>query len=171
MIKSITKASLFFMIALTVYLHPVHAQDSAKDSKASKELSVKNMVDNRNYVFVAQIALPVTGGMKQLTSYYDLQVSKDTIVSALPYFGRAYTAPIDPSEGGINFTSTNFDYTTTVRKKGGWDVLIKPKDGKDVQQLFLTISENGYAVLQVASNNRQAISFNGYITERKQKRK
>jgi hypothetical protein len=169
MISNLIKALPFFMMALTVCLHPVHAQDSTKDNKASKESSIKNMVDARNYVFVAQTALPVTGGMRQLTSYYDLKVSKDTIVSALPYFGRAYTAPIDPTEGGINFTSTKFDYTTTERKKGGWDVSIKTKDGKDAQQLFLTISENGYAALQVTSNNRQAISFNGYITERKQK--
>jgi len=171
MIRNLIKASPFFLLALTVCSASVYAQDSTKDNKASKESNVKNMVDAGNYVFVAQTALPVRGGMRQLTSYYDLKVSKDTIVSALPYFGRAYTAPIDPTEGGINFTSTNFNYTTTERKKGGWDILIKPKDGKDVQQLFLTISETGYAVLQATSNNRQAISFNGYITERKQKGK
>ena len=149
-----------------------YAQDSTKDDKASKESSVKSLVDAKSYVFIAQTVLPAGGRIRQLTSYYDLEVSKDTIVSALPYFGRAYTPPIDPSEGGgISFTSTNFDYTTTERKKGGWDVSIKPKDAKDVRQLFLTISEKGYTTLQVTSDSRQTISFNGYITERKQKRK
>jgi hypothetical protein len=171
MIKSFAKAIQFFLIVVIISLHCVYAQDSAKDSKTSKELSIKNMVDAKNYVFVAQTVLPVSGRTRQLTSYYDLTVSKDTTISALPYFGRAYTTPVDPSEGGINFTSTNFDYTATDRKKGGWDISIKPKDANDVQQLFLTVSEKGYATLQVQSNSRQAISFNGYITERKQKRK
>ena len=171
MISNLIKALPFFMIALTVCLHPVHAQDSTKENKTSKESSVKNILDGRSYVFIPQTMLPLSGRARQLTSYYDFDVSKETIVSSLPYIGRAYTAPIDPSEGGIDFTSTNFEYTTTERKKGGWDVSIKPKDAKDVQQLFLTISEKGYATLQVTSNSRQGISFNGYITERSQKRK
>jgi Domain of unknown function (DUF4251) len=170
MVKSLTKTAQLFIIAITICTHG-YAQDSTKDDKASKESSVKSLVDAKSYVFIAQTVLPAGGRIRQLTSYYDLEVSKDTIVSALPYFGRAYTAPIDPSEGGINFTSTNFDYTTTERKKGGWDISIKPKDAKDVQQIFLTISEKGYTTLQVLSNNRQAISFNGYITDRRQKRK
>ena len=41
-----------------------------------------------------------------LSPYYYLKVSKDTVVAYLPYFGRAYTAPADPTEGGIKFTST-----------------------------------------------------------------
>jgi Domain of unknown function (DUF4251) len=171
MIKSVKKTAQFFIIAITISTYGVYAQDSTKENKTSKESSVKNLVDAKSYVFIAQTVLPVSGRVRQLTSYYDLKVSKDTVVTDLPYFGRAYTAPIDPSEGGINFTSTNFDYTTIERKKGGWDVSIKPKDTKDVQQLFLYISEKGYATLQVTSNNRQGISFNGYITEKKQKRK
>src|SRR3954464_3878449 len=159
-IKSFGKTAQLFMIAITICTYGVYAQDSTKD-KTSKESSVKNLVDAKNYVFVAQTMLPISGGARQLASYYDLEVSKDTIVSALPYFGRAYTAPIDPSEGGISFTSTSFEYTTTPRKKGGWDVSIKPKDTKVVQQLFLAISEKGYATVQVTSNSRQSISFNG----------
>jgi hypothetical protein len=164
-IKSIKKTAQFFLIVAASCLHIVYAQDSAKTS------AVKNMVDSKNYVFVAQTVLPVSGRTRQLTSYYDLTVSKDTIVSSLPYFGRAYTAPINPSEGGINFKSTNFEYTVKDRKKGGWDILIKPKDANDVQQLLITVFENGIASLQVISSNRQAISFNGYITERKQNKK
>ena len=34
----------------------------------------------------------------------------------------------------------------------------------------LTVSSEGYASLQVTSNDRSAMSFNGYITERKVKK-
>ena len=105
----------------------------------------------------------MSGRTRQLTPDYDLRVSKTEITSYLPYFGRAYTPPIDPSRGGIQFTSKDFDYTATPRKKGGWDVTIKPKDYQDVQQMSLNISASGYATLQVTSSSRQPISFNGYI--------
>ena len=87
------------------------------------------------------------------------------MISNLPYYGRAYSASINPSENGLNFTSTNFDYTVTPRKKGGWEVLIKPKDANDVREMTFTIFENGTASLYVTSNNRESISFNGYITQ------
>ena len=106
----------------------------------------------------------MSGRTRQLTSDYDVKVTKAQVVSYLPYFGRAYSAPIDPSQGGIQFTSKDFDYTTTPRKKGGWDIQLKPKDYRDVQQMSLSITEDGYASLQVTSTNRQLISFTGYIT-------
>ncbi len=122
------------------------------------------LVSSQNYVFTAQSAMPMSGPVRQLSSDYNLKVSKTSIISSLPYFGQAYVAPMDPTKGGIQFTSKDFEYTATPRKKGGWDVLIKPKDYKDVQQMSLNISEAGYTTLQVTSANRQSISFNGYIT-------
>ena len=140
------------------------AQSTKAEKQAAKTAAIKNLVDSQSYVFKAQSAMPMSGRSRQLTSDYDLKVTKDQVVSYLPYFGRAYSAPIDPSQGGIQFTSKDFDYTTTPRKKGGWDIQIKPKDNRDVQQMSLTISEDGYASLQVTSINRQPISFSGYIT-------
>jgi hypothetical protein len=112
----------------------------------------------------------MSGRVRQLTPDYDLKITKSSIVSYLPYFGRAYSAPLDPTQGGIQFTSKDFEYTATPRNKGGWDVLIKPKDYRDVQQMTLTISSTGYATLQVTSINRQPISFNGYIRAPKNRR-
>ena len=131
-----------------------------------KENFIKNKIENKNYDFIVQSVTPTAGSTRQLSPDYDLRVTPDSIISYLPYFGRAYSAPLASSEGGINFTSTKFDYSSVARNKGGWDIMIKPKDAQDVQQLFLTIFSNGSAMLQVTSINRQPISFNGYISER-----
>jgi len=154
--------SLFILVSCSLSL--LHAQESKQDRENAKIAQIKNLVDSQNYVFIAQSALPMSGRTRQLTSDYDLKVTPTVITSYLPYFGRAYTAPIDPSQGGIQFTSKDFEYTAVPRKKGGWDIEIKPKDYRDVQQLSLSVSETGYATLQVTSTNRQPISFNGYIT-------
>jgi len=130
------------------------------------QAAVKDLITSRNFVFKAQTALPLGGQSRQLTSDYDLRVYGDSLIAYLPYFGRAYTAPA-PGEGGLNFTSVNYLYHPQETKKGGWNVTIQPKDTRDVRLLFLSVSSAGYGTLQVTSNNRQAISFSGYITPRK----
>lgn len=139
------------------------AQQQKKDRKAE----IKKIVETQNYVFKAQTALPTAGATRQLTSDYDLWVSQDTIVSDLPYFGRAYTAPLNPSEGPLQFTTTKFQYMVSNNKKGGWNVTITPKDLTDPRELIMTIFDNGSASVVVNSNNRQPISFNGYVTAKK----
>jgi hypothetical protein len=166
----ILTASMLTLLAF--FSLPAHsnAQDTKQDKQAAKEAAIKSLVDAQNYVFVAQSALPMSGRTRQLTSDYDLKVTKTSVTSYLPYFGRAYQAPIDPTQGGIQFTSKDFDYTATPGKKGGWNIQIKPKDNKDVQQMNLSISASGYGSLQVLSTNRQPISFNGYIKSPKVKK-
>jgi len=141
----------------------------AQNKKVEKQASIKALVESQNYIFKAQTAMPMSGRTRQLTSDYDLKVSKDNIISYLPYFGRAYTAPIDPTQGGIQFATKDFDYTLTPGKKDGWTALIKPKDNRDVQQMTLSISSEGYASLQVTSTNRQPITFSGMVVAPKQK--
>ncbi len=137
----------------------LHAQ-----SKEEKAAAFKSLIESGNYVFKAQSAMPMSGRVRQLTTDdYTLTITKEKIISDLPYFGQAYTAPMDPSKGGIQFSSTAFDYTITPGKKDGWEVLIKPKDYHDVNQLSLSISSAGYASLRVISTSRQQISFNGII--------
>jgi hypothetical protein len=145
------------------------AQTTKKDRQAKKVADVKEMIENNNYVFHAEFANPMRGGNINLTSEYDLRVGKDTLVAYLPYFGRAYQAPMDPTDGGIHFTSTRFTYTKQQNKKGGWDIYVKPSDAKGVEKMFLSISEDGYASLQITSSQRDPISFQGYIEKKKQK--
>jgi hypothetical protein len=51
----------------------------------------------------------------------------------------------------------------TERKKGGWEITITPKDGKDVRNCQLTVYESGNANLLVNSNNRQSINYSGEV--------
>jgi hypothetical protein len=135
----------------------VHAQDLDKTT-------VSTMVSSGKFIFKAQSANPMTGNNVQLTADYDLKVSPDSLVAFLPYFGRAYT--VNPTaEGGIKFTSTDFVYKSKQKKKKGWEVSINPRDTRDVRQMSLSISPNGYATLQVISNNRQSISFYGFLAK------
>lgn len=121
-------------------------------------------VASSRYTFVAQTAIPLSGRSINLDNSYSLKVSKDTIESYLPYFGRAYTAPISPSaDGGIKFVSTDFKYNVSDKKKGMWDISIETNDVPVRYKLFLKIGDSGYGTLIVQETNRQSISFYGKI--------
>ncbi len=124
---------------------------------------VTPLIEKQDYVFHAKTVFPTGGRAIQLTSRYDMRISKDSIVAYLPYFGRAYSAPMGTTDGAMQLTSTDFDYTVEPRKKGGWLITIKPKDNLDIQQMFLTVSKGGSGSLQVTSNNRQPITYNGHV--------
>jgi hypothetical protein len=133
----------------------------SQEKKEERKDAIRQAINSRQYVFKAKTALPASGRARQLTSEYDLTVKNDSLFVHLPYFGRAYTAPIGKSGDGISFTSTDFSHEVTENKKGGWRIEIRPKEHNDVRQMYLNISESGNGTLQVVSNNRQAISFTG----------
>lgn len=155
-------------VILSFFLTNTFAQSKRQEKEAKKTAEVKGIIDAQSYVFTVEYVLPMRGGSRYVTPDYDVSVGKDTLVSYLPYFGRAYIAPTDPTEGGIKFTSTQFEYKT-VESKNGWDISIKPKDARDVRSLQLTVSKSGYSILHVYTNNREPITYQGYVQAKKQK--
>jgi hypothetical protein len=157
--KTSNKAArkIFFIVLVLAITNTVNAQ--------SDKSAVKSSVESKQFIFHAQTALPTSGRSRQLTSEYDLRIFPDSLVSNLPFYGRAYSVPYGSSDGGFQFTSTKFEYTATPGKKKGWDISIKPKDVTDFREFSLSLSDDGYGTLQALSNNRQPMSFTGYITQ------
>ena len=157
--KNVKGLFILLAISLAGSLLTASAQKKGPDD-------IKKIVESRNFIFRAQRVSPHASISRDLTSSdYDVTIARDTVISYLPYFGRVYSAPINPGDGGIKFTSTKFDYKVSSNEKR-WTITIKPRDASDVQQLYMEVFDNGFATLQVISTNRQSISFNGYIEAR-----
>jgi len=140
----------------------------AQTRKEKKQAEIKSMVEAKTYTFIADYALPMHGGQKNLTSEYDLRVTPDSVISFLPYYGVVhFDPPYNPTDGGIKFTSTKFDYNGKQKKNGGWEISISPRDVRNLQRMTLTISTDGYATLNVTSVNRDFISFEGHLEKNK----
>ena len=167
--KAIIKIYFALLIAVCCFFTAIAQTKSSK--KAAKEAETAQLVEAKNYVFVANYVNPFRGGGRSLTSEYDFTVTKDSLIAFLPYFGRAYLSDYGSIDNGIKFTSTQFDYQVTKDKKGGWDIFMAPKDANTtdanaVKQLRLNISADGYASLQIISLNRDPITFDGDIEKR-----
>ena len=60
---------------------------------------VREIVDSGRIKIDVDRAVPMAGRSVNLTSPYSLEIHGDSILSYLPYFGRAYSAPYGGGEG------------------------------------------------------------------------
>ena len=138
--------------------------DAAAQKSSEKAAAVKTIVDSQHFTFYAQYAQPRQGTQRYLTSEYTLRITKDSIISYLPYFGRAYSGVgYGSGDGPVQFTSTQFEYNTESTKKGGWYINVKPKDAPGINQVSLDIRPGGNCTVTVISMNRDPISYTGYL--------
>lgn len=151
------------LVFITIAILAFSCKSGESLTKEETISRMKEKIESVNYTFIPQTALPMGGKSVNLNYSYSLKVSKDTVDSYLPYFGRAYTAPMSSSEGGIKFTSKDFDYSVSEKKDDMWNVTIVTKDTRQKYTLNLSIGNTGYATLTVNENSRQPISFYGKI--------
>ncbi len=154
--KTVYLAAIFALITLNI----CHAQDKENNP-------LTDSVKARHFIFSAQTMVPSIAGSNNLTGGYDLRISQNKIICYLPYAGKAYSSSYGETKGPLDFTSEKFSYTATQGDKGKWEVVIKPSDTNDVREMDMDIYDNGTAYLNVNFNNRQPVSFNGFIAEAK----
>lgn len=124
---------------------------------------VKTFLSNQSYQFIARFVLPQGGRQRLVTGVHTLKISKDRVEADLPYFGRAYAAPMGGASG-IQFSTAEFTYKADETEDGTRELTIEVTNAGDVRQLFLRVYADGAADLSVNSNNRQSISYRGEIT-------
>jgi hypothetical protein len=132
------------------------------------ESVLRDAITAKNFTFKALTAYPSQGRAVQLTSNYDVRIKADTLISYLPYYGRAYSAQVYTGESPLRFTGKIAQYNVKQRRKGGWEITVHPED-KDVRLLLLTVHTNGRASMNVLSHSRQSINFHGEIVAKTNK--
>lgn len=156
LLSTIISLCIYGLPACTSTKHPVEVVGAS-------EQEVKQAIADERWIFIANQAMPQNGRSRILTTRYTIVCKKDTLISALPYFGRAYTAPIGETASPLDFTSANFTLAKNEDKKGRWNITIKPNDNREVQSYNFTLFTNGSAQLNVQMTNRSAISFSGTV--------
>ena len=153
----------FYILLIFISILIVKCSSTKSSTNTLEKGIIEKKVNDHSFIFVAERMDPLRGRSRVLTSSYDVRVNNDSLVSYLPYFGRAYSAPIDPTNVGTQFTSTNFTYQVNAVKNDQWRVSIVPKDVQSIQELAFTIFDNGTTTLNVISTSRDQISYSGYL--------
>jgi hypothetical protein len=127
---------------------------------------ITKAINNDRWDFAAEYAQPLSGQRRYITGSYYVQCRKDTLIVALPYYGRLNSAAGASNQDPLDFKSTDFKITKEKRKKGGWLVTIKPFNS-EVQSMNFTFFDNGSAQANFTMTNRSAIDFSGKIAAAK----
>jgi hypothetical protein len=134
------------------------------DNQEAKARLISSKVTSLTFTFEATDAQSLLFRQISLSPGYTLKVSKDTLKADLPFYGRAYSAPMNSTDGGIKFTSTDFEHTMVAGKRPGhWKFMFKTHDTKNAVTMYLEIWDNGTAHLTVNDPDRQSMMFQGNI--------
>lgn len=163
---------------ILIFLSLVVFQNCTSQNNLDKT-TLEKIIKNQEFTFVAERAQPmntndlinITGSIPgavgtrvlDLSSGYDIIVKKNMIDANLPYFGRSFTGTRDMDKVGIKFTSEDFSISEIEGKRGNKTIILEPKDVNHINKIFIEISPNGKAYVSVNANDRQPISFTGYI--------
>lgn len=143
---------------------PTDRKAAKEQKKIEREKEIAVLVDSKNFEFVARRALPTGFRPMDLTTNPNfIRFSQDSIVSEMPFFGRAYSVPYG-GEGGLKFEGKPEVYTIKKDKKF-YSVDAKVKSKGDYFTINLSISFAGSATMSISSNNRSPISYYGEISE------
>ena len=157
---------LFILATLSILLLSCGTTKSALE-KAEKAQLYDNKFENLDFKFMADYAYPQSFQSVYLSPLYDVTVTPATVTAYLPYYGRAYRAPMNSSEGGIKFESTDFESEVEKgREDGEWIVTIRTNDTSRPFTLYFHLWNNGTARLDVNDQDRQSISFKGTIEDK-----
>jgi Domain of unknown function (DUF4251) len=152
------------LFPLFLIIHGQGMGQSGADQKKNEEYDqLKSRIESKQFYFHAQSATTQKGKTIQLTNEYFLKLNNDSLQADLPYYGRAYAAPYSSSDQALGFKTTEFKYSADTTKKGGWDILIEPKNASGVSKINLSVTSGGYCTVHIISNTRSAISFYGTI--------
>ena len=141
------------------------SQSGAEQKRQDQYSHLKSQIDSTKFHFHALSATSMKGITRQLTSEYFLKMNKDSLSVELPYYGRSFTTNYPPTDLTIEFKTTQFSYKSDTLKKGGWDIVIVPKNQSNASKINLTITISGYCTVRVSSNSREPISYYGTITD------
>lgn len=168
------KNIIFTYILLILFAVPLSAQtqknrkERRTEKQENKIKEIKNLIENRTFVFEPTHALPLGSGSISLNHSFDAEVKGDTLYSYLPFFGVAYRVEYGGRDGGFDFTQPLEKYEVS-NDDNGYRINLEVKNKMDYLTYNFQISELGYATLNITSTNRQAITFYGYIVAPEEK--
>lgn len=140
--------------------------------------NVTSLLQSGEFTFMAQRALPnnsdVINVMNSLPASsssrllsldygYTVQFKDSAVLVELPYFGRMYSPSYDTSKNSYRFTTKDFTLDQTNGKKGSTIYTVLPEDQPNVQKIIMEVFPQGKAFVSIISNDRQGISYDGYI--------
>ena len=160
-------STVMALTALVMIVGCATAEERAARA-AEQAKAVKAALQERNYQIAVNRMYPSRGASKSLSYGYSVEVRNDSLISYLPYFGRAYDVPYGGGNG-LNFSAPIRNYQESQPKSNLRHIEIDVKNDEDIYLYTLDIFDNGSTDINVRSRQRDPISFSGEMEFRQKK--
>ncbi len=165
-----TMKKIFGLLLAALLLAACGSSQMSAEQKAARNAeqirTVRKAVEARRFVVEANYMLPRRGPARHIDYGYSIELRGDTLISCLPYFGRAYNVPYGGGKG-LNFTAPVSDYNCRWTKDRSWRIEMNVDNGEDQLLYMVEVFETGQASISVMARERETISFNGKFAEPK----
>ena len=129
---------------------------------AELSANVTNALNNRDYKIAIDRMYPMRGSSRHVSFGYSVEVRNDTLISYLPYFGRAYNVPYGGGKG-LNFTAPISSYQEFMKRNGQRHIEIGVTNDEDTYFYTIEVFNNGSSSIDVQARQRERISYSGDI--------
>ncbi len=168
----------FFLIILLSFVF-IFQNCSSQNQNAQNSGNIQ--LDTKNFVFHAQRANPMSydavnmvnslpGGAPNRildlnSDNYTFSVKDNVLESVLPYIGTRYNATFgNTDQNSYRFTSKSFTISESKGKRSKTIWKIQVKDVSYISDVYLEMYPDGKAYLSIKGNDRQPISYDGYMS-------
>ncbi|MBR4920517.1 MAG: DUF4251 domain-containing protein [Prevotella sp.] len=153
-----------FTLAMVISLAACSTMTSAERAERDAKIAaaVNKALTSRRYTVNIDRMYPLRGTPVDVSSDYSLEVKGDTLVSYLPYFGRAYNVPYGGGKA-LNFTALIQEYQTGKTRNGNTQITVRVDNDEDIITYILDIFPTGNTSIHVMAREREQISYTGNI--------
>ena len=159
------KRVLFLSVLISLVVISLSSCATSEEKAAQMaELSanVSNALNNRDYKIAIDRMYPMRGSSRHISFGYSVEVKNDTLISYLPYFGRAYNVPYGGGKG-LNFSAPIESYQEFMKRNGQRHIEIGVANDEDTYFYTIEVFDNGSSSVDVRARQRERISYSGNV--------
>lgn len=150
--------TVFALATLTACSSLTPAEKAAEEAKIASQ--VENALTERHYKITINRMNPRRGPSVSVSNDFSLEVKGDTLISYLPYFGRAYSIPYGGGKG-LNFTAPIKDYQEEKGHKDGTLIRMTVDNEEDLLTFNIEVFSNGNTTIDLTMRDKESISYSG----------
>ena len=154
--------SMVFACSALVMLSGCATSEERAARAAEQKRKVLTALTQRNYKISIDRMYMSRGGSKSVSYGYSVEVRNDSLISYLPYFGRAYSVPYGGGKG-LNFSESIGSYRESKEKNGKRHIEIGLKNEEDTYLYTIDVFDNGSSSIDVQARQRDRISYSGMM--------
>ena len=157
-----TKKLYCFVVSSIALFASCATSEERAAQRAEQSANVTAALNNRDYKIMIDRMYPMRGSSRSVTYGYSVEVRNDSLISYLPYFGRAYNVPYGGGKG-LNFSAPIGNYQEFMKRNGMRHIEIGVTNEEDTYLYTIEVFDNGNSSVEVRARQRERISYSGVM--------